>query len=492
MSNLSIENLYNLEDSGVKTQVTDVFIEQLEYSPSVHSTFFSASKPPATPAQNANWVDDIATAMVCSSIARSSLYGFSGTVNKTAADNYWESRLTDSNSNSVAESQNLYNWAFPSYCTADGTTFLDYMKDNPKSWGEQLAAKVTETTFINVTINKLIAADPNWLEKLNLVFYKLHRLDDAKVQGVVNTWKKAFPDKAITVQWQSYNFIPHNLFTADKFIGQVNAAINVDTQSSYTSPPTGGPASMGGNAYVGHTFGKAVEDFLGGKPNQLGLTTGVQPNNVTTTSAISCFLAGTPILLSDGQEAPIEEVRQGQEVVAKDGAVSIQTEEQVITHLKQDLLIYGFNEFAPFFSGGHLFWTRDGWKALEPEIAEMENPGRSAGKLEKGDIVFRVKSHEPFAYEQIQIESFQSKSLPAGSAIYGLHLLDGPRSYHANGFCVAMNYPVLTQKRIQDGFAKLTPEERRYIARSLEPVLPLLRHAVGDFIEEPLIQALQK
>jgi len=201
-------------------------------------------------------------------------------------------------------------------------------------------------------------------------------------------------------------------------------------------------------------------------------------------------VAGTPVLLAGGSTKNIEAVAEGDDVIAEHGAVSTRSDETVLIPLEDDEEIYGINELEPFFSAGHLFLTAEGWKAIDPATALEENPtGRIVGRLEVGDVVFRVASLEPFAYERVRIERIATRTLSAGAMLHGLHLL-GARSYHAHGFCVAMNYPMLTAKRFADGVAKLSADERRLLATQLESVMPLLKKALGSFIEAPLRRAL--
>ena len=219
MANLSAQNLYDLTDDQVQSQVHSVFLTQLQNGPSVHGTFFSSVGAPAYGALPAyggvvNWVDLVATALVCSSISRSSMFGFSKTINQQAADSFWETQLASSSANAVQAGHSIYNWAFPALCQANGSTFQDYLNNNPASWAQQLSTLVTSGSFINTTVAKLLAQDPNWLQKLNLVFYKISRLDNTKVQGVVDAWKRAFPNQAIAVVWQTLQFFTQQFVSA--------------------------------------------------------------------------------------------------------------------------------------------------------------------------------------------------------------------------------------------------------------------------------------
>lgn len=481
MANLSAQNLYDLTDDQVQSQVHSVFLTQLQNGPSVRGTFFGSVGAPAYGAVNGSWVDQVATALVCSSISRSSMFGFSKTINQQAADLFWETQLASTSANALQAGRSIYDWAFPSLCQANGSTFQDYLNNDPASWAQQLSALVVSGSFINTTIAKLLAQDPNWLQKLNLVFYKIGRLDNTRVQGVVDAWKSAFPNQAIAVVWQSYNFVPNNLFQPDQFLSMVNSAISVKVTSQ--GFPTRGITP------IWATYGGAVVKFLHGTPSSMGLATGTSPDNTQNETFSSCFVEGTRVQLADGSDLPIEQVAEGHKVLAQGGVGSIHTAEDVVITSSNPFPIFGINDVKPFFSAGHLFWTKEGWKAVEPSVSLEENPGRAVGKLQPGDTVYRLKSVNPLAYDEIVIESLPSESVEPGTPIHGLHL-EGEPSYHANGFLVAMNYPVITAKRLSDAFARLTASERKLIAKHLEPVMPLLVQSIGSFIEDPIRRSL--
>lgn len=92
-----------------------------------------------------------------------------------------------------------------------------------------------------------------------------------------------------------------------------------------------------------------------------------------------------------------------------------------------------------FFTPGHIFHTTSGLKAVNPIVAEMENHTVEVGRLAPGHILYRLSS-DGKRYEQVLVKSIQIKQV-APTTVYGVHLRDGQRSYHANGYLVAVNYP---------------------------------------------------
>lgn len=74
----------------------------------------------------------------------------------------------------------------------------------------------------------------------------------------------------------------------------------------------------------------------------------------------------------------------------------------------------------------------------------QENPWADVGRLAVGNILLRLNVKSK-SYEQVVIESISSETSAQVKTVYGLHLREGRRSYHANGYLVAVNYPEVSQ-----------------------------------------------
>jgi hypothetical protein len=490
---LSVENLFALSEGTVGPVAQATFQQLVKLSPSVVDFFFPdpAQRPDRTFSPGTviapngtihsripDLLDSIGAALLCSSIGRSSLYGFSKTVDLAKSDKYWTDALASAPV--IDESRWLYDSYFPFECS-DPELFIQYMNDGAAKWGAALATHITTPNMINLIGSQQSILQAGWSRWVNVILYKLHRLDDSQVSRVLETWKAG--GLAVAKEWDAYRYVP--AFTAGSFLDVMNAVI-AERAKDFS------PGHGQGGGDTTYTFGSRVVAFLGGKPKALGLTTGVPPDNIEEHHRThGCFLAGTLVLLAGGDSKPIEDVTEGDAVIAENGEISVRSDEDVVIPLEEGEVLYGINDIAPFFSAGHLFLTETGWKAIDPATALEENPtGRLVDRLTVGDVVFRVASSSPFTYERVAIERLTTRALPAGAAIHGLHLL-GARSYHANGFCVAMNYPLITARRLAQGFATLSQAERELLLRQLDPVMPLLRKALGRFVEAPLRYALR-
>jgi hypothetical protein len=278
---LSLENLYSMSDVPVKEQIASLFGSQIRQASSVRGTFFPSAQAAPVGAPDPAWVDNIAIALVCSSIGQSALYDFHLTVNQVAAVNYWQREFAENSASAVKASQVLYDWAFPRYAegsaqTTDrygGPPFQAYLDDNPKRWATELSSHLASPAFINTEVLKLMAAEPDWSRKLNLTLYKLHRLDPSSVDDILNVWSRAIPDKPIQKEWHTYNHLHVNLFRSDQFISEVNTAITKRTQTG-TEPKM--IQAGGGTTIIDiplWTNGVAVVNFLNSNAKNLGFTT---------------------------------------------------------------------------------------------------------------------------------------------------------------------------------------------------------------------------
>ena len=187
--------------------------------------------------------------------------------------------------------------------------------------------------------------------------------------------------------------------------------------------------------------------------------------------------------MSNGQELPIEKQSGGVKVLALGGETTTITDEFVDHNLDAGKQLVGFNEDAPFAALHHPFWTTEGWKCLDPETAKEENPDVDFKLLQVGDIIFRIAQTEPLLYQPVKIHKFTFLTFQEPTKIYGLHLT-GPRSYHANGYAVMANYPVLTKRRVRGGMKKLSEEERESLQSALSSVKVELTKVLGSWAND--------
>ena len=150
-----------------------------------------------------------------------------------------------------------------------------------------------------------------------------------------------------------------------------------------------------------------------------------------------CFSRNTKVTLSDGTVKRIVDVAQGDILLGWGGtfnrAISVETFE-----MEPNTTLWGFNNETPFFSDGHVFMTHHGWKSISPKQTELEVPGFKVGKLQVGDIVFKMNTQinsSLCSYVPIRIHALNKQKIGNDTILYNVDI-EGNHSYHANDFVV--------------------------------------------------------
>lgn len=217
-------------------------------------------------------------------------------------------------------------------------------------------------------------------------------------------------------------------------------------------------------------------------PSYPGMVVKGAPGNTrveTKTIFGSCFVAGTQIITRNGVKN-IEDLEEFDWVLTRGefnewGLVS---DERVVIPVEMPT-IHGFNHEKPFFTAGHVFFTTTGLRALDPIQAMRENPWADIGRLAVGNIVMRLNTATE-QYEQVVIQSISTTTMPDVKQVYGVHLREGRRSYHANGYLVAVNYPEITMKSVCKMLRTIPAEEQARMLLAFKELRPLFeRFGIG-------------
>ncbi len=153
----------------------------------------------------------------------------------------------------------------------------------------------------------------------------------------------------------------------------------------------------------------------------------------------SCFTADTKVLMADGRDLEIHKVKVGDKLMGRNGAIN------TVLDLDRPLLWSGKNQHLieingeeAFTTDNHPLMTTDGWKALNPEMAEKEAYDQLSGKIGKLEIGQTLVMAQG---KRLLIESI--KVLPHNKEeqrLYNL-MLDGDHTYYANGILVHGSIP---------------------------------------------------
>ncbi|KAJ8313358.1 hypothetical protein KUTeg_009144 [Tegillarca granosa] len=234
-------------------------------------------------------------------------------------------------------------------------------------------------------------------------------------------------------------------------------------------------------------YGQRVQDWLhsGSGPKAFDVSTFKEPDNITfhCPNPFGCFLNRTLVLMKDGSQKEIESISENENIIGMDSVIGTVSSEKVSNFTQGQLVVFGFNNEEPFFTASHPFMTDQGWMALNPFEARKENNWLDVGQLKEGQYVKKIEEFDKttgsIRYQRIKIESIQSKTYPAGTPIYGLHLREGPRSYHANGYLVHLNYPEITSDRIKKGISNLSILELEKFVTTIKSFGPCIEKILG-------------
>lgn len=93
------------------------------------------------------------------------------------------------------------------------------------------------------------------------------------------------------------------------------------------------------------------------------------------------------------------------------------------------------------------------------------------------------------SYEFVRVRHISKAAIDAGTFVYGLHLREGLRSYHVNGYLVALNYPEITMARLAEGAANLPIQAQKQFWDGIRPMENALDHTLGHYMTPSLAAA---
>jgi hypothetical protein len=140
----------------------------------------------------------------------------------------------------------------------------------------------------------------------------------------------------------------------------------------------------------------------------------------------SCFVSGTMIRMANGSLKPIEKVRPGDMVSSASGTSRVAGVERPYLGGR---LLYRLNGGRAFVTAEHPFWTRQGWKAIDPGAALEENPRLGPlGPLKVKDRLLRDG-------QWVTLSSIEKVKAAPDTPLYNL-ILEGDHTYFADGYLV--------------------------------------------------------
>ena len=143
--------------------------------------------------------------------------------------------------------------------------------------------------------------------------------------------------------------------------------------------------------------------------------------------ACGCFVAGTKVMLANGQKVSIEHLKAGDILLGSKGAQNKIA--KLVIMPQKDWKIYAFNGGRYFVTENHIFKTTTGWKAINPELARQENPQLKIDKLNINDQLLTLQG-------TMRIKTIKSKIFK-DSVVYNPALDNNSNhEYYADDFLV--------------------------------------------------------
>lgn len=495
-----VNRLIMMSDDPVRQAVGTAFVAQMQHSGRVAKTFFPspAALLAPLPVSLDDWTGQVASSLIALSLAQCSSHGFASTVSGPQAQAFLQSSLTPNSATFNQLATANYQALFPSYCASEGISFGSFQNGTygpAARWGSLLADHLVSTAYINPQMIKLNAAvDPQgWFQIFFANVYKVQCLDATQVQRVLDTWDRQLGGKEVPgkqIPWMIYDHMVAATFTMSTFMSQVQTAINRSQKHSknHREPGTG---EVWTESWT--TYGDAVNDWLSKYKGLGGFIVGPSSKNRESGGGGGCcFVPGTPILLPDGSTRPIEAVAAGEVVRCRNGETRPRSAQEVHWHAPQGSVIYGINDYPPFFTASHPFRTTTGWRSIHPASTRQLSRTLEVEELRVGDVLLQAEGGDPLRYREVPIRRItrQVVAEPAGQDIYSLHLESENPGYHAHGFLVAVNYPELREDDFVRAFSGISDGERLYLHEHFAALAPFLRRGLGEYVSEILRRAL--
>lgn len=134
-----------------------------------------------------------------------------------------------------------------------------------------------------------------------------------------------------------------------------------------------------------------------------------------STGGSSCFPAGTKILMEDGNEKNIEDVKVGDKILGFSGDEQVVVEVlELESPVRDHIYTLAFEDGSTLeLTREHPLYSEDGWKSLSPEETALENDELEVKELRLGDKVLNSKGNyvkiTGIDYAEKQVQTYNLK-----------------------------------------------------------------------------------
>lgn len=135
-----------------------------------------------------------------------------------------------------------------------------------------------------------------------------------------------------------------------------------------------------------------------------------------------CFTGQTKFLMADGTYKEVSELKVGDKVKGQTGINTLERNDS----FRVRSLLYRVNGSEAYVTANHPFYTKDGWKAVDYELARKEHPGMEITELKVGDVLVDEKGNE------VELKSLEPED-HGWNTVYNPSF-NGDHTYYAHGY----------------------------------------------------------
>lgn len=349
--------------------------------------------------------------------------------------------------------------------------------NNSEQWSQIIEETMTSNEFVTGTEVQYLSQNVNLLY---LLLFTLKLLDNGgqRFTRVVNFYRQWMPTSYAVSRIHEYQWF--YVFKQQGEVYRMSQYFYGYVSTLLTSLETKNTMDFSGNiSGVSNTYGEKALEWLNSDngPRLYNIRSQQNPSNVSQPNGglggngaaggaggdlFGCVVKGTQILMCDGTNKAIENIKEWDKVSSESGGVSTCSDELICNNKLTRL--YAINNDEPFMSLDHAVKTQRGWCSLNPDISNEINGNYNVKKLEIGDTVYKVERIENGVvnYSEERVENINVKEFTKGEIqAHDIHFREGSMSYHCNGYLCLLNYPEITGKRISENMNnQLTEDER--------------------------------
>ena len=285
-----IDQLLQLDDGPVLSQVRSAFQQNLRASPALAPSWFHGTLGIYCPeVENTSphfLIDEAAIAIAVLAVSTISDYGFAGAVNASWATNRLAQLLTPSNTDFVAITHDLYAFYFPTSSTSPAGNYAEILASAHGSSnaqekvrycdraasaadagiGGQLADTLVSDAFVTTQMAAYTANPTGFVQRMHMYLHMVNLLAPARAGDVTAKWDPLIHINE--VPWTTYDGLTSDNFSSQTWIGQAGALAFTSRVTGRHPGQTFCHGGMAAQCYTepgpdAHVYGESLAAWIG-------------------------------------------------------------------------------------------------------------------------------------------------------------------------------------------------------------------------------------